>query len=434
MAPSDPVTMRLNRRSLLRGSAAAAALSFGPGLARADETRLRLAWFGSQDRTRRTQAVIDLYQQKAPGISLVGEAISGGAYWTKLSTQMAGRNISDVFQLEPRTISDYSGRGACMALDPFIPQVLKVEDFDPGTVDLCRIGGKVWGVALGLNSFSLFYDTTVFAKAGLPAPTAETTWAQYADLAVELTKAVGKDHFWGSSYGARYTYVFDVWLRQRGKALFSADGQLGFGVEDAKEWYAYWEDLRARNGCVGGDIQTQDQSIIETNPLTRGFSAMGFTYSNQLVGYQAMLPNKLGITMVPQAGGGAPSGHYYRPALIWSVGSTSKNGEAAAAFIDYFVNDVEAGKILGVERGVPPSRKVREAILPTLNETERASVDYVTFLADKVGAYQAPPPIGSSEFGDHLGLTTDQLAFGQLSVAEAAQQLFEQGSALLRRR
>lgn len=64
---------------------------------------------------------------------------------------------------------------------------------------------------------------------------------------------------------------------------------------------------------------------------------------------------------------------------------------------------------------------MRDAIVPTLNETERASVDYVTFLADKVGAYQAPPPIGSSEFGDHLGLTTDQLAFGQLSIAEAAQ-------------
>ncbi|WP_202964564.1 ABC transporter substrate-binding protein [Inquilinus limosus] len=427
--------IHLNRRSLLGGSlAATAALTFGPGLARAEGTRLRLAWWGSQDRTRRTQAVIDLYQKKAPGVSIVGEAISGSAYWTKLSTQMAGRNISDVYQLEPRTISDYSGRGACMALDPFLSKTLKIDDFDPGTVDLCRIGGTVWGVALGLNSFSLFYDTTVFAKAGLPPPTAETTWTQYADLSVELTKALGKDHFWGSSYGARYSYVLDVWLRQRGKTLYSEDGQLGFGVEDAKEWYAYWEELRARGGCVGGDIQTQDQSIIETNPLSRGYSAMGFTYSNQLVGYQAMMPNKLGITMVPQAGGGAPSGHYYRPALIWSIGSTSKNGEAAAAFIDFFVNDLEAGRILGVERGVPPSRKVREAILPTLNETERASVEYVNALAGKVGAYQAPPPIGSQEFGDHLGITTDRLAFGQLSIADAAKQLVEQGNVLLRRR
>jgi len=146
------------------------------------------------------------------------------------------------------------------------------------------------------------------------------------------------------------------------------------------------------------------------------------------------MPNKLGITMVPQAGGGAPSGHYYRPALIWSIGSTSKNGEAAAAFIDFFVNDLEAGKILGVERGVPPSRMVREAILPTLNETERASVDYVNALAGKVGAYQAPPPIGSQEFGDHLGITTDQLAFGQLSIDDAAKQLVEQGNTLMRRR
>ncbi|WP_343714190.1 ABC transporter substrate-binding protein, partial [Inquilinus sp.] len=180
-------------------------------------------------------------------------------------------------------------------------------------------------------------------------------------------------------------------------------------------------------------LQTQDQNTIETNPLTRGNSVMGFTYSNQLVGYQAMMPNKLGIAMVPQAGGGAPSGHYYRPALIWSIGATSKNGEAAAAFINFFVNDVEAGKILGVERGVPMSPKVREAILPTLNETERASVDYVNLLADKVSAYPPPAPVGSQQFDrDVVRKVADQLAFGQLSVADAAQQLVEQGTATLR--
>ena len=434
MTRSDAATTGLSRRSLLKMSAAGAALSFGAGRARAEEARLRAVWWGSQDRTRRTQRVIEMYRQKAPDINLVGEVISGDSYWTKLSTQIAGRNVSDIFQLEPSTISEYSGRGACMALDPFIPQTLNTDQFEPQMLDLCRVDGKTWGIGLGLNSFSMFYDTTVFSKTGLPAPTYATTWKDFADLAVEVTKAVGRDQFWGAPYGARYTSILDVWLRQRGRTLYTPEGGLGFGVEDAKEWYAYWEDVRARGGTVPGEIQTQDQSIIETNPLTRGFSAMGFTFSNQLVGYQAMMPNKLGITTVPGLGGGAPSGLYYRPALIWSIGGTSKNGEAAAAFIDFFVNDVEAGKVLGVERGVPMSRKVRDAILPTLNETERASVDYVNFLADKVSAYPPPTPIGSQEFGNLFGRTTDELAFGSITIDQAAQQVIDQGAATLRQR
>ena len=426
--------MALNRRSFLQTSiAATAALSFGAGAARAEETRMRMAWWGSQNRAKRILGVAELYKQKAADVTIVGEAISGDAYWTKLSTQMAGRNISDIFMLEPGTISDYSRRGATMGLDQFMPKTLDVEAFGANMLDLCRVDDKIQGIALGLNSFSMFYDTAVFAKAGLPVPAAGLTWDEFAKLAVDLTKAVGKDQFWGAPYGARYASVLDVWLRQRGKSLFSAEGLLGFGVDDAKEWYAYWEDLRAKNGTVTADVQSQEQNIIETNPLSRGNSAMGFTYSNQLVGYQAVMPNKLGITMVPGLGGGAPSGHYYRPALIWSIGATSKNGEAAAAFINFFVNDIEAGKILGVEPGVPMSPKVREAILPTLNETERASVDYVNFLADKVSAYPPPLPKGSQEFDRNVvRRTSDELAFGNLTVDQAAQQLVEQGNALIR--
>ncbi|WP_225773128.1 ABC transporter substrate-binding protein [Inquilinus sp. Marseille-Q2685] len=427
-----------NRRSFLQGTivagaAAGAALSLGAGRAMAAETRLRMTWWGSQERAKRTQDVAKLYEQKTPDIAIVGEPLSGDAYWTKLSTQMAGRNVSDVFQLEPSTVSDYSKRGACMALDPFIPKPLDVEAFGAKMLDLCRVDGKIYGVGLGLNSFSMFYDTTVFAKAGIPVPTPDTTWIQFAEMAAELTKAAGKDQLWGAAYGARYAYVLDVWLRQRGKSLFSPEGSIGFGVEDAKEWYAYWEDLRKKNICVSADLQTQDQNTIETSPLTRGNAVMGFTYSNQLIGYQAMMPNKLGITMVPALGKESPSGHYYRPALIWSIGATSKNGEAAAAFINFFVNDIEAGKILGVERGVPMSPKVREAILPQLNETERATVDYVNLLADKVSAYPPPAPVGSQQFDrDVVRKTADQVAFGNLSIDEAAQQLVDQGKSILR--
>ncbi len=156
-------------------------------------------------------------------------------------------------------------------------------------------------------------------------------------------------------------------------------------------------------------------------------------YSNQMVGYQLIIKNKLGITMLPREKKGGPSGHYYRPALIWSVGATTKQGEAAAKFISFFVNDPEAGKILGVERGVPMSPAVREAILPQLNPTEQETVKYVNLLKDQVGEYPRPVPMGATEFDQRvLRPTCDELAFERISVADAATKLVEIGKGTLK--
>lgn len=430
--------MRMNRRSFMIGTAGAAAgLAFGGGAmpAFADATQLRAMWWGSPDRGKRTIGVAELFHAKNPDLSVIGESISGDGYWAKLATGMASQNIADVFQLEPSTISDYSKRGACMPLDQFVSSTLNVDSFGKDVLKLTTVDNKLYGVGLGLNSFAMFYDEEIFKKTGLTPPGPTTTWAEYADLVVEMTKAAGKRGYWGGPYGARYNYVLDAWLRQRGKSLYTDEGGLGFSVDDAKEWYSYWEDLRQRGGTVSADVQTLDQNVIESNCLALGKSAIGMAYSNQLVGYQLVVKSKLAVTMLPREKKDGPSGHYYRPALIWSVGATSKNGEAAAKFINFFVNDPDAGKILGVERGVPMSPAVRAAILPTLNPVEQQTVKYVELLKDQVGTYPVPAPLGSQEFDQNvMRPVADQLAFGKITVAEAAQKLVEEGALKLKRK
>jgi multiple sugar transport system substrate-binding protein len=415
------------------GAAVGIALSsVAPRPAHAQNVRLRAMWWGSNDRSKRTLSVAKLFQEKNPDIAIVGETLSGDSYWTKLATQMAGRSVADIFQLEPTTISDYSKRGACLALDPFVPSALNIDAFGKDVLKLTTVDEKLWGIGLGLNSFALMYDADAFATAGITPPGAETTWAQYADIAVEMTKAAGKKNYWGGPYGARYQYVFDAWLRQRGSSLYTDSG-LGFTVDEAKEWFAYWEDLRKRGGTVGADIQTLDQNTIETNGLALGHAAISMAYSNQLVGYQLLAKSKLGITMLPRGKKGGPSGHYYRPALIWSIGATTKHGEDAAKFINFFVNDIDAGKILGVERGVPMSPAVRKAILPSLNPTETETVNYINALADQVGSYPSPAPLGSTEFDQRvLRPIADELAFERISVADAATRLVSEGKSTIK--
>lgn len=421
------MSQKISRRGLL---AAGSTLALLPRRAAAADVRLRMYWWGAQERNRRTNAVGALYHERHADVTMVGESASAD-YWQKLVTMMAGRNIPDVFQLEPNTLADYSKRGACAPLDAYIPDTLKIAEFG-NNLDLCKVSGKIYGVGLGLNSFALVIDNTVFEKAGVPAPTSATTWDDYADLSVAVTKATGRANFWGAPYGARYHNALNVWLEQRGKRLYTAEGQAGFDVTDAQEWFEYWDKLAKRGGCVPADVQAGDHLDIDSSPLGQGKAATGLQYSNQLVGYQAQSKNRISLTTYPATKGSQRSGHFYRPALIWSIAANSRNKEQAAAFISYFVTDPEAGAILGVERGVPMLPAIRKQIFPTLNPVEQQTVDYVSALADKV---VPPPPVapkGSSEFDRNvLRPISDELAFGRITVAEAGRRLVDDSKAIL---
>src|SRR5260370_33509010 len=67
----------INRRSLLRaglvGSAGALLPSPWSREAFADAVNLRVYWWGSQDRARRTLAVGDLYRQRVQDLGITGE-------------------------------------------------------------------------------------------------------------------------------------------------------------------------------------------------------------------------------------------------------------------------------------------------------------------------------------------------------------------------
>lgn len=421
----------IGRRSVLAGALGLAGAAALPAALRAESARLRVVWWGSDDRTRRTLEVLKLYQAKVQDAELVGE-VSNAEYFPKLATQLVGRSAPDIFQLEPGSFADFVQRGATLPLDGLMPQPIDTAGIGRDLLDLCALDGKVWGVPHGLNSFALMYDTAVFKAAGIAPPDDKTSWDDYADRMAALTKAAGRDQYWGSCDASGYGFAFQVWLRQRGADLFTADRALGFNQDHAAEWFSYWDKMRRSGGCVPADIAAlSPDSTISLMPLIQGKAATSLAFSNQIVGMQAATQVPLALTMYPNGGPGAKPGQFYRPASCWSIYAKSKAPEAAAGFIAFFLGDPEAAKVLGVERGVPMAPAMRELILPTLKPVERATVDYVNFIADKLGPYPPPPPKGSQQFGRVLKRVADTVAFGSASITDGAAQLIADASGIL---
>ena len=90
-------------------------------------------------------------------------------------------------------------------------------------------------------------------------------------------------------------------------------------------------------------------------------------------------------------------------------------------------------KVLGVERGVPVNLDVRSVVTPTIDAVAKKTVDYIAAIAGRVGPYPPPVPLGASEFEERaFRPIADKLAFGQLTPADAAEQLVAEAGRILK--
>ena len=315
----------------------------------------------------------------------------------------------------------------------YVSKGLNLSDFSPEAVNSGKVDGKIYGVSLGLNSTALMYDKAAIESLGLKAPESGMTWAQIGDLAVEIAKAAKQPGYFGMHDAGRYEPALEVWMRQRGKALYTDDGKLGFDEKDIGDWFALWDGLRKRGGCASPEVQALDNGEIDTSLLTLGKAAMVTAHSNQLVGFQALSKGKLAMAMYPSGGAGTKPGQYLKPAMLLSVYANTKAPDEAIKVVNFYASNVEAGLLLGVERGVPPSSAIRKAVEPTLDDLGRAMAQYIGFVSDKVGSLPPPPPQGAGEIQMVLRRVNEQIGFGRLDVAKGAAQFMAEAKAVLAR-
>ncbi|WP_045685246.1 ABC transporter substrate-binding protein [Martelella endophytica] len=410
--------MNMNRRQMLIGSSALLASSYiAPALAQ--EPRLRMLFWGNQVRGDRTYKVIELFGEKT-GIPMTAEFLAFGDYWPKLATQTAGGGAPDVVQMDGagRYITEYANRGGIAPLDAFVGNELDFSDFDQDQLDAGKVNGKLYAVSLGSNAFGMIVNTEVFAAANVDIPGPNTTLDDLYDIG-EAFKSAGISQTVTDDRSGSWAGL-ENWLRQQGKALYTADGALGFDEADMTGWLSLWKGYRDAGICVAADVQAMADGPA-TSPLITGQSASMAEFSNLLLAHQVLTTSPLILTNFPRIALDAPGGYYRRPSMFFSISENSAHKAEAARFINFFVNDVEANKILCAERGIPASAHVREGIADTLDETTKAAVAYVGGLGPLLSPPPPQSPSGGGEINEALlSAASQEVAFDTRSPEDAA--------------
>ncbi|HET6711244.1 ABC transporter substrate-binding protein [Amycolatopsis sp.] len=391
------------------GGGAGDELSAGP-------VTLRFSWWGADDRHKRTQQVIELFQQKHPNITVRGEFKDWNSYWDSLATTVAANDAPDVIQMDELYLASYAQRGALLDLNTQKTH-LKTGDFDPKALATGALDGQQYGLPVGLGSYAMVANTDLLAKYGIPLPDDSTwSWEDLKRVGEQVSKAAGGSVWGVQSPGFSDAGGLHIWARQAGGKLFDDTGKVAIPPEVLTRYFGYLLDLsRSAAPPPSVTIEKAGGTLAQTAVATNA-TAFGFCWNTQLTTLSAASGQKLKLLKLP----GEAQAHaaYYKPSMFWSVSARSQHPAEAALLLDFLANDPDAAKIMLTDRGVPANTKIRAAIDGSLKPTDKAAADYLTQLT-----VTDPPrvtPNGASTVETILKRHAEDVLFARVTPEAAA--------------
>ena len=427
--------MKITQRLIFAVLFIALAVGFTVPLAAQDSTdtlpeytggpaEIRIGWWGNDDRAARTMAVIELFKAAYPDINVIGEPNGGTAdHFQIINTQLAANNAPDIIQFGGNW-PDY--QQYLEPLNGFMGTQLLIdtpEQFDQtALIPATASDGNLYAISLGTNTLVLVYNKTMIEAAGAEVPQDNLSWEELIDYGRTLKESLPEDvapFVDNSTNQANYLSYF---YNQLDTALWTLDegGKSYATVESAKAWLQMWADMRAEGLIPDAETTyTYTEDGPDSSALVSGKAAIALVWSNQAAAYQAATTDELGLTTLPT---GDRDAFAIQMSQYLGINNASANKEAAALFINFFVTSPEAGAILQTNRGVPSSPVVRQAIAGVSTPTDAAVYRIYDVIAGRT-IPQGPNLPNDQEFVNELELIGQQVAFEQLTVDQAAEEL-----------
>jgi multiple sugar transport system substrate-binding protein len=435
---SDLYSRRNAIKMGLGGMVGAAALGLAgcdsatPLFAQNSPVSMHLVFWGTATRDKLTTKAINLFHDQHPTTTITSHYTTFNQFWPTLDADVAAKNIPELIQMDMRYLSKYVRSGLMLDMTQLIyDQTIDLSDFDPLMLDGSKANNSIYGIPLGGNYQCLIYDTVLLAQSGVGVLPATLTWEAYAHYMTEIAKAFGKKVY-GSADSSGDISVFEIWVRQRGKELYTVDGRLAFDLQDVEDWFHYWDQLRISGGCVPANIQaTASGASGPTNSsLAHGVAVFALPHSNEFEAYQALVKHRLNFLPIPT---GSEAGLYFKPSQLLSISAKTPFVTQAAGFIDFLINDPNGIKSIGIERGIPGAQKAQVLLAPGLTDAQKQEVAFTNALSagTMIRVKEVLDPPQASQVATLFGNEAGHVSFKKSSVTGGAQAFYTSAQKVL---
>jgi multiple sugar transport system substrate-binding protein len=252
--------MRLRDR-IARAFALAAALALTIlGSACTPEKREEEIVFWQFSPAERIQPLLARFESEYPGVKVRMEQLTWDSGQEKIAAAVASGNVPDLCELGSTWMPRFIASGS---LADWTGEASELRGAMRG-VELCESGGRTFGLPWVLGTRALFYNKTLFARAGLDSTTPPETWAELANAAAAIQKLGGGAHGYGVQSNEQYR-LFKKFMPYAwgngGDVLGAGDTTCVFDSPENVEALAFYLSLR-RSGMLGPQ-DVLDREFIE---------------------------------------------------------------------------------------------------------------------------------------------------------------------------
>lgn len=391
------------------------------------KVNLTYFWWGSQPRHDATIKVTQLYTQQHPNVTFTNIYQSFDGYFDKLSMMAAANNMPDVFQFTvgQATGSEFIDKNLIEPLDSFVSKKeIDVSDMGDSALSTGKLNGKLYGLILGTNALALAVDPSAYQKAGLTVP--DKGYSTWQDLGKDLVKlkAVEGEGGYGADNVLWLNTIFGYWCAQYGEHAYDSKKIIGFSEKTYVDYMNLVKTWTNQGLIPPLDIATAVASAPTNSELAKHKAAMNIIYTNNFASLQQAFGGNLELIPLPPTKSGKG------PAVVASqhivMSSTSANKDEAAKYMSFFVNNIDANKILNAERGLPAPSKVMSALKPNFSAAQQQTADYVEKISKTAGPVDPPAPSSAQNIYTLLNDLQQQIIYGKITPEDAYKQVQDQ--------
>ncbi|MDF2961285.1 MAG: transporter substrate-binding protein [Paenibacillus sp.] len=378
--------------------------------------KLRISWWGSRERHDATLKILALYTKKNPNVTFEPEYSAFDGYADKLATQAAAKNAADIIQMDASWLADWNARGYLANLTG-----IRTEDIESGLLESGQYNGKQTAVPLGKNAWGMIYDKDTLEKLGFEMPNNGITWDQFFKLAREIKAKLDEHHYVLADFTNNREMYTSYQLSKGYDYPVSLDGKFNFDRDTWLEWVRTFEDLRKEGVVPPVDIAVGDKDMdLKQDLLVTGKIIFKAAHAAQASSWDSLKPGSIGVYSIPmdKKGGG-----WLKATFFFSVSQDSLNKVEAMKFIDWFINDPEAGALSGTTRGVPISGKIVSRLQAKLTAADQLTIEMI----DKVSVGAQPFNPGAKGWINfdtkEYKSIAESVMFGKLTPEQAFEEL-----------
>ena len=394
---------------------------------------LAFTWWGNQTRNERTQAALDLYSEQNPGVTFDPQFAEWSDYWNKLATASAGHALPDIVQMDYSYLEQYVSNGLLVDLTPYIEDgTINVDNVDQGILDSAKIGDGIYALCNGINVPALLYNKTLLDGAGITIKD---------NMTMDEFIAVCKEVYEKTGYKTNIAYGSDAYIdyfcRGYDEIIYGSDS-IGASLETLDAFYSLYEDGISEGWLIDPSVFAEvTVGSVEQDPMVYGSSPETMSwcflaYSNQYTATKSAAPEGMEIGMTTWLSVDPAKSDFLKPSQFFAISVDSANPAEAAKVLDFITNSVECNNILLGERGVPISSEVSTAISENMTEDDRNIITFINEVVTPNSSTISPPaPTAASEAYNLNRNLIEKVCYGEITAADAAQQMLDEGNAIM---